>query len=64
MIKNCDWPQNPDWSEEFYEWLINSGKSYETMEDEVSQLLGYQWHMLSDTDFEMLNIDLYSNKIY
>lgn len=64
MIKKCDWPQSPDWTNEFYEWLNTNAKSYDSMESEVSQILGYKWHMLSHTEFENLEINLNSNKIY
>lgn len=59
VIKRCDWPQSPEWSGEFYKWLQENSKSYEFVEKEVSQLLGYKWHMLSDKEFKLLNINVH-----
>ncbi|CRL05674.1 CLUMA_CG018707, isoform A [Clunio marinus] len=38
VIQKCDWPKNPDWSEEFYEWLRISSRTYESTEREISQI--------------------------
>ena len=61
VILRCDWPQSPDWSHEFYEWLRSSSRSYDATEKEVSQILGYVWFMLSDRQFKLTNINLHSN---
>ena len=43
IFLRCDWPQSPDWSEEFYSWLRRSSRSYSDLEREVSQILGFRW---------------------
>ncbi|XP_042216474.1 F-box only protein 39-like isoform X2 [Homarus americanus] len=58
IILKADWPFNPDWTPEFYEWLCKNARSYEAMEREVSQILGYKWQSLTDKQFKMINIDL------
>lgn len=58
IVLKCDWPKNPDWTEEFFEWLKISSKSYETTETEISQILGYKWTMLSDKSFKKVSIHL------
>ncbi|GFG34363.1 hypothetical protein Cfor_08971 [Coptotermes formosanus] len=59
VILRCDWPQSPDWSYEFYQWLRSSSKSYNATEREVSQILGYTWFMLSDRQFKLTHINLH-----
>jgi hypothetical protein len=29
VILKCDWPRNPDWSSEFYDWLKRSSRCAE-----------------------------------
>ncbi|XP_052132942.1 uncharacterized protein LOC113216018 isoform X1 [Frankliniella occidentalis] len=62
VILRCDWPRSPDWSEEFYQWLKVSSRSYEATEKEVSQLLGAKWRMLTDKQFKVLTVDLHNLK--
>lgn len=58
VVQKCDWPRNPDWSDEFYEWLKISSRKYESTEREISQILGYKWSMLSDSGFKKIRIHL------
>lgn len=58
IVQRCDWPKNPDWSEEFYEWLKQSSRKYESTEQEISQILGYRWVMLCDKSFKKVRIHL------
>jgi F-box protein 39 len=58
IVQKCDWPKNPDWTDEFYEWLRSSSRSYESTEREISQILGYNWNMLSDKSFKKIKIHL------
>lgn len=58
IVQKCDWPRNPDWSEDFHEWLKISSRSYESTEKEISKILGYSWTMLSDKSFKKVKIHL------
>lgn len=58
VILKCDWPRNPDWTEEFYEWLQRSSRTYESTEQEITQILGYRWTMLCDKNFKKVRIHL------
>ncbi|PSN51058.1 hypothetical protein C0J52_01522 [Blattella germanica] len=60
VILRCDWPQSPEWSHEFYQWLRSASRSYENTEKEVSQILGYPWSMLTDHQFKLTHINLHS----
>lgn len=57
-IIRCDWPRHPEWSDEFHIWLRRSSRSYESVEREVSQILGYSWHFLSDQEYKQLTVDV------
>ncbi|XP_017777188.1 PREDICTED: F-box/LRR-repeat protein 21 [Nicrophorus vespilloides] len=59
VIKKCDWDYNQTWSDEYYQWLKDSSRSYETVEREISEVLGYKWCMLSDKNFKGLHVDLH-----
>lgn len=58
VILRCDWPWNPEWSEEFYRWLQATSRSYESTEIEVSQILGKRWSMLSDKLFRRASVNV------
>lgn len=58
IVQKCDWPRNPDWSDDFYEWLKLSSRTYDSTEREISQILGYKWSMLSDKSFKEIKIHL------
>lgn len=62
-MKKCDWPQSPEWSDEFYEWLKFNSRSYVLVEKEVSQMLGYNWQMQTDKQFKNLQINLHDEGI-
>ncbi|XP_075166928.1 F-box only protein 39 [Haematobia irritans] len=59
-IIRCDWPRHPEWSDEFHIWLRRSCRSYDAVEREVSQILGYSWHFLSDQEFKAVTVDVKS----
>lgn len=59
VILKCDWPRNPEWSDEFYEWLRSNSRSYSFVEKEVSQILGCKWQFLTDKEFKRLSINMY-----
>lgn len=54
VVKKCDWPQNPEWSEEFYAWLRHTSQSYDAVCKEVSQMLGVSWTPLTDKQFKAI----------
>ncbi|XP_077500696.1 uncharacterized protein LOC144111309 [Amblyomma americanum] len=54
VIKKCDWPRNPDWSDEFYAWLRHTSQSYDAVCQEVSQMLGVPWAPLTDKQFKAI----------
>lgn len=58
IVQKCDWPRNPEWSDDFYEWLKKSARTYESTEREISQILGYKWTMLCDRNFKKIKIHL------
>lgn len=58
VIIRCDWPWNPEWSEEFYRWLKTTSRSYALAEKEVSTILGRTWTMLSDKDFRRVTVNV------
>ncbi|XP_069997731.1 F-box only protein 39 isoform X1 [Penaeus vannamei] len=58
ILLKADWPMNPDWTFEFYDWLRRSARSYEAMEREVSQMLGHRWQALTDKQYKNLQLDL------
>lgn len=58
VILRCDWPRHPEWSDEFHLWLRRNSRSYEAVEREISQILGYKWNLLSDRDFKQLTVNV------
>lgn len=58
VVLRCDWPRHPEWSDEFYAWLRRCSRSYESVECEVSQILGENWHFLSDQEYKELTVDV------
>ncbi|XP_076266889.1 uncharacterized protein LOC143200313 isoform X1 [Rhynchophorus ferrugineus] len=59
VILECDWPKTIEWTDGFYSWLKMNSTSHQQVENEVSQILGYKWRFLSDTEFERLDVDLH-----
>ena len=43
---------------DFYEWLKRSSRSYEAMEKEVSQILGFRWYALNDKQYKLTPINI------
>ncbi|XP_053965282.1 uncharacterized protein LOC129245870 [Anastrepha obliqua] len=58
VIIRCDWPRHPEWTDEFYIWLRHTSRSYESVEREVSQILGHEWNFLSDCEYKQLQVDV------
>jgi hypothetical protein len=40
-----DWEIQEDWDDDFRQWLINNCKSEALLENSVSELLGFEWHL-------------------
>ncbi|XP_067135359.1 F-box/LRR-repeat protein 3 [Centruroides vittatus] len=59
IIKRCDWPRNPDWTDEFYSWLKTASQSYESTAKEVSSILGRAWKPIGDQEFKLYRINSY-----
>jgi len=57
MLK-CEWPKCPDWSLDFWKWLKKNCRTYEDMEREVSQILGFRWYALNDKQFKQTPLEL------
>lgn len=51
LIKKCDWPHNPEWTDAFYNWLRRTSTSYEKTVQEISKMLGCKWSPLTDEEF-------------
>lgn len=52
IVKKCDWPQNVDWTDDFYVWLRQTSQSYDIVYHEVSRMLGIAWEPLTDKQFK------------
>ncbi|XP_053685778.1 uncharacterized protein LOC128735313 [Sabethes cyaneus] len=56
LIECCDWPRNPDWSDEFYQWLQMASRTVSSTEREISQILETNWKALSDEHYEKTSL--------
>lgn len=61
VVLRCEWPKNPEWTDEFYQWVKTTSRSYETTESEVSRLLQRRWNMLTDKQFKAIKINVREN---
>ncbi|XP_011685966.1 PREDICTED: uncharacterized protein LOC105448847 isoform X1 [Wasmannia auropunctata] len=61
VLKRCDraWSKILDRSPEYYRWIKANSRSYENTEREVSRILGYRWHMLSEKEFKTQILNLH-----
>ena len=61
ILKRCDkgWSNITDWSADHYQWIKINSHSYEATEREVSRILGYRWHMLSEKEFKNQEVALH-----
>lgn len=55
VIIRCDWPKNPEWSNDMHNWLRRNSKSYDLVESAVSEVFGRKWNFLSDKDFKAIS---------
>ena len=51
-----DWPRSSQWTDEYYQWLQNYSASFKLMTEEISRLLNTNWHMLSEHEYEDLDV--------
>ena len=65
VLKKCDadWIGISDWSAEHYKWIKDNCHDYSKTEQEVSRILGYRWHMLSEKEFASQTVDLHISDI-
>ncbi|XP_058065276.1 uncharacterized protein LOC131214943 [Anopheles bellator] len=53
----CDWPRNPDWTDEFFRWLTSTARSLDATEREVGRILDHpSWRMLSEDQFRATSL--------
>ncbi|XP_011881249.1 PREDICTED: uncharacterized protein LOC105569407 [Vollenhovia emeryi] len=62
VLKRFDraWSEMMDSSSEYYQWIKVNSHSYENTEREVSRILGYRWHMLSEKEFKAQVVNLHT----
>lgn len=56
LVEECEWPQNPDWTDEFFQWLQSASQTIESTEKEISQILQTDWKSLSDENFQKTSL--------
>lgn len=54
----CDWPPNPEWTPEFYEWLCMASATISDTEREISQILGCKWQMLDGDAYQKVSVNV------
>ncbi|KAL0121925.1 hypothetical protein PUN28_007013 [Cardiocondyla obscurior] len=61
VLKRFDraWSEILDRSSEYYRWIKVNSRNYESTEREVSKILGYRWHMLSEKEFKAQTVNLH-----
>lgn len=55
VIIRCDWPKNPEWSNDMHDWIRRNSKSYGLVEDAVSEIIGKKWQFLTDREFKLVS---------
>lgn len=61
VLKKCDadWIKISDWSPKHHEWIKENCHDYKKTEKEISKILGYRWHMLSEKEFDTQSLSLH-----
>ncbi len=61
ILKKCDadWINKSDWSAKHYQWIKDNCHDYGKTETEISKILGYRWHMLSEKEFANQSLSLH-----
>lgn len=54
----CDWPHNPEWTADFYDWLCISSATVPSTEREISQILGCKWKMLDEDAYRRVAVNV------
>lgn len=63
VLKKCDkmWTKiASEWTMEHEKWIKENSNSYEKTEYQVSKILKYRWHMLSEKEFINQTINLHT----
>lgn len=59
VVLRFDWPRCSEWTDEFWNWLRESARSYERTEVEVALALRRpSWSMLSDQAFKRIEVSV------
>ncbi|KAK3612625.1 hypothetical protein CHS0354_042135 [Potamilus streckersoni] len=56
LLKKRDWPKQSEWSNSFYDWLKVTSRSYDLVNKEVTNIIGYPWRPLRDEEFKWLRV--------
>lgn len=54
----CDWPPNPDWTSEFYEWLCLASATIPSTEREIGMILDSNWQLLDWDEFQAVDVNV------
>lgn len=59
LLLRADWPRSLEWTEDYFNWLKITSKSYEATQVEVChQLQQPEWQALSDQQFKVLKVNV------
>ena len=59
LLLRADWPRSLEWTEDYYNWLKITSRSYEATQEEVCrQLKQPEWQALSDQQFKVLKVNV------
>lgn len=58
VVERMDWPKNPEWTDDFYDWLKIASSTIESTEKEISEILRCRWTMMSNECFDKFKISL------
>lgn len=55
VLLKCDWKKCENWTQEFYNWLKLTSRSYDRTEAEVSRILNKRWKLLTDRQYRQIS---------
>lgn len=59
LLLRADWPRSLEWTDDYFNWLKNTSRSYEATQVEVSQKLQQpDWQALNDQQFKVLKVNV------